>query len=131
MHDSPEPSEILAVASDLVRNSLAPVLPPDLSFNARVLANALDLVARQIMEDERLASQSRAKLRTLLKREGSENTLLAELSRRIEAGEIDLQNTALMDYLWTSTLAKLAVDQPKYASYLAESAKQVRQPDAR
>lgn len=121
MHDSPDPSEILAAASDFVKRSLVPVLPPELSFNARVTANALELVARQITEDERVTTANRTKLAALLKCEAPEDVLVAELARRIETGEMVLQDPALIDYLWTTTLAKLAVDQPRYASYRAET----------
>jgi len=126
MHDSPSPAEILAVASGFVRDVLVSALPPDLSFNARVLANALDLVARQITQEERVAKESRAQLSFLLQQKGPEIVLVTELARRIEAGEIGLDDSVLIDYLWTTTLSKLAVDQPKYASYLAETATAAR-----
>ena len=126
MHDSPDPAEILAIASDFIRNALLPALPPDLSFNARVLANALDLVARQITEDESVARANRAQLTALLGQTGAEDDPAAGLARRIEAGDIALQDPALIDYLWTTTLAKLAVDQPTYASYRAETATATR-----
>ena len=123
MHNNPNPPEILAVASDFIRNDLVPNLPPDLSFNARVLANALDLVARQIREDERVVADSYARLVALMGQDGPEDGLTAELARRIEAGDFALEDPALIEYLWTTTLAKLAVDQPKYASFRAETEK--------
>ena len=120
MHDHPDPAEILSAATRFVREELVPALPPALSFNARVLANALDLVARQITENAQVAAESLASIKALLQQDGPEEELMTELSRRIEAGELALDNPALTDYLWKTTLAKLAVDQPKYASYRAE-----------
>ena len=120
MHDHPDPAEILDVATRFVRNELVAALPPALAFNARVLANALDLVARQITQDEQVSVDNTARLSALLQKSGPERELLGELTRRIEAGKFSLQDPALLDYLWTTTLAKLAVDQPKYASYRAE-----------
>lgn len=121
MYDHPDPDELLAVATRFVRNELVPALPPDLSFKARVLANALDLVARQVTEDERVAAENHTQLTAMLKLDGPEDVLATELARRIEAGEIAPCDSKLIDYLWTTTLAKLAVDQPKYASYRAET----------
>lgn len=101
MHDKPDPPEILAAATAFLRAELLPALPADLAFKTRVLANALDLVSRQVAQP--LPQDD-----------------LADLARRIEAGEIPLADPALIDHLWTTTLAKLAVDQPNYAAYRAE-----------
>jgi Domain of unknown function (DUF6285) len=43
------------------------------------------------------------------------------LSRRIAAGEIDLQTPGVAEHLWATTLAKVAIDQPTYASYRRET----------
>jgi len=34
--------------------------------------------------------------------------------------EVDLQTPGLSEHLWQTTMAKLAVDQPNYASYKRE-----------
>ncbi len=39
---------------------------------------------------------------------------------RIAKGEVDLRTPGLADHLWQTTMAKLAVDQPNYASYKRE-----------
>jgi hypothetical protein len=39
---------------------------------------------------------------------------------RIAAGAVDLNTPGLAEHLWATTLAKLAVDQPTYASYRRE-----------
>lgn len=121
MHDKPEPQEILAAASEIIRGSLLPALPPELAFNARVLANALDLVARQITEPESTAADDHARLSLLLGEDGPEDELTAELARRLESRDIPLNDRAVTNYLWHRTLAKLAVDQPRYPSYRAET----------
>lgn len=103
MHDQPDPPEILAAATAFLRSEIIPALPPDLSFKTRVLANALDLVARQVGQ--------------LAPDDGQE----ADIVRRIETGDVDLMAPALIARLWATTLAKLAVDQPNYASYRSET----------
>jgi len=104
MHDDPGPSEILAAATAFVRGELLSALPPDLAFKTRVLANALDLVARQIAGGAPQAQDEEA----------------IALAERIEQGAIALDDPALVAQLWATTLAKIAVDQPTYASYRAE-----------
>ena len=43
-----------------------------------------------------------------------------ELSLRIRNGELDLQSPGVAEHLWQTTMDKLAVDQPNYASYKRE-----------
>jgi hypothetical protein len=104
MHDHPGPSEILAAATAFLRGELLPELPPDLAFKTRVLVNALDLVARQIAESAPQADDEQA----------------IALAERIEQGLVALDDQALVAHLWATALAKVAVDQPTYASYRAE-----------
>jgi hypothetical protein len=59
--------------------------------------------------------------RWLLRTAGSLEELNALLSRRIAAGELDLQTPGLAEHLWATTLAKVAIDQPTYASYRRET----------
>jgi hypothetical protein len=51
---------------------------------------------------------------------GSLGELNRTLADRIAKGEIDLQTPGLADHLWQTTMDKLAVDQPSYASYKRE-----------
>ncbi len=48
------------------------------------------------------------------------NRVLAE---RIMKGEVDLGTLGLAEHLWQTTMDKLAVDQPNYASYKQELAR--------
>jgi len=121
MFDQPGPDEILVVAAAMLRSELLPALPPDLAFKARVLANALDLVGRQVGAGEAAGVAAQARLAALLGREGDTLELTALLAERIEAGAIALDDPALLQHLWATTLAKIAVDQPGYASYRAEN----------
>jgi hypothetical protein len=43
--------------------------------------------------------------------------LTEELCRRIETGEIAADDPALIEHLWATTMATLAVDQPNYGTY--------------
>jgi hypothetical protein len=125
MSSSPDPDEILAAAALLVRDELLPALSGELAFKARLLANALDLVRRQWVqtttEDPAKAAQEDARLRLLAG--GAADTQAdpqAELVRRIATGSLSPDDPRLLDHLWQTTLSRIAVDQPHYASYRAE-----------
>ena len=120
MLDQPHGADILAAVSRLLRDTLMPRLPPDAVFQARVAANALDLVAREIRFGETVEREALARLQALLGREGSLSELESELSLRIRNGELDLQSEGLAEHLWQTTLARMKIDQPNYASYQRE-----------
>ena len=120
MLDQPQGADILAAVSRLLRDTLMPCLPPDAVFQARVAANAIDLVAREIRFGETVERQSLQRLQALLNRDGSLAELENELSLRIRNGELDLQSEGLAEHLWQTTLAKMKIDQPNYASYRRE-----------
>ncbi len=52
--------------------------------------------------------------------QGSLGELNRMLADQIAKGEVDLQTSGLADHLWQTTMDKLAVDQPNYASYRRE-----------
>ena len=61
-----------------------------------------------------------ARLKQLLGMDGSLIELNRALADRIANGEVDLQTPGLAEHLWQTTMDKLAVDQPNYASYKRE-----------
>ena len=93
-----------------------------LQFQARVAANALEMMRRQLDLAPVEEKAELARLKALLLMDGDLATLNAELSRRIEAGDLDLASPGIAEHLWAVTLAKLAVDQPTYAAYRASLA---------
>ena len=60
------------------------------------------------------------RLRGLLGIDGSVAELNRVLADRIASGELDLATSGLAEHLWATTMDKLAVDQPNYASYKRE-----------
>jgi hypothetical protein len=120
MLDQPHGTDIIDAVSRLLRDTLMPRLPPDAVFQARVAANALDLVAREIRFGESVEREALERLQALLKRNDSLLELERELSLRIRNGELDLQSEGLAEHLWQTTLAKMKIDQPNYAGYRRE-----------
>jgi hypothetical protein len=119
MQDQPSPSEIIGAVAAFLKNVVAAETQGALSFNARVAANALEMMKRELDTAPAEDAAELRRLRAILGCDGTLFDLNAELSRRIEAGEVDLTTPGLKDHLWATTLAKLAVDQPTYGGYRA------------
>ena len=120
MQDDPTPTELIKAVADFLRNEITPVIKGHNAFKLRVGINALDLVTRQLaLENEGDAAEVR-RLTPLLGMDGSLLELNHALSDRIAKGQVDLQTPGLAEHLWQTTMDKLAVDQPNYASYKRE-----------
>jgi Domain of unknown function (DUF6285) len=120
MQDEPTPAELIKAVADFLRNDIAPVVSGHNAFKLRVSINALDLVTRQLALEEGSNAAEAARLSQLLALQGSLGELNRVLADRIAQGEIDLQTPGLAEHLWQTTMDKLAVDQPNYASYKRE-----------
>jgi hypothetical protein len=131
MYDPPTPPEILAAVARFLKEEVAPATTGHLSFQARVAANALEMMRRQLELGPAEDAAERDRLQALLGMDGDLLTLTSELSRRIVAGEIDLATPSLADHLWATALAKMAVDQPTYAAYRASLAERGQAKDER
>jgi hypothetical protein len=120
MQDEPTPTELTKAVADFLRNEITPAISGHNAFKLRVAINALDLVTRQLALEQRGDVAEAARLTQLLDMQGSLVELNRALADRIARGEADLQTPGLSDHLWQTTMDKLAVDQPNYASYKRE-----------
>ncbi|WP_456619218.1 DUF6285 domain-containing protein [Bradyrhizobium sp. P5_C12] len=120
MQDEPTPTELTKSVADFLRNDIAPLISGHQAFKLRVAINMLDLVTRQLTLEEGSDAKEVERLRALLGIDGSVTELNAALADRIAKGEVDLTTPGLAEHLWATTMDKLAVDQPNYASYKRE-----------
>ena len=120
MQDEPTPTELMKSVADFLRNEIAPVIQGHNAFKLRVGINALDLVTRQLALEQESDAAEAARLKQLLGADGSLMELNRVLCEKIGRGEVDLQTPGLAGHLWQTTMDKLAVDQPNYASYKRE-----------
>src|SRR5689334_20527413 len=119
MQDEPKPAEILSAVAEFLRHVVVPEAKGRTAFKARVAINAIELVRRQIELAQPLEQAEAHRLAALLGHETGLDEGNRELARRIAEGLIDLETEGLLDHLRLTTLAKLAVDQPRYSGYLA------------
>ncbi|HPU51916.1 MAG TPA: DUF6285 domain-containing protein [Burkholderiaceae bacterium] len=127
MQNTPAPDELLDLVARYLTEVAMPQLPPAAAFHARVAANVLQVVRRQI---ELAPGQNAAELARLsalgISPEATAAGLPAAneaLARAIAQGRIGSDDPALLAHLWQSTFERLAVDQPGYASYRAETSR--------
>ena len=117
MNDRPSPEQLIGAVRDFLERVALPKLDGRASFHARVAANALAIVERELALGPDQDAAERGRLRTLLCRDAPLLDQNRELCRRIRAGEIGLDTPVLLEHLRETTLAKLAVDQPGYSGY--------------
>jgi hypothetical protein len=117
MQDEPTPIELIKAVAEFLRKDIAPMISGHNGFKLRVGVNALDLVTRQLALENRSDAAEATRLKQLLGADGSLMDLNRELADKIAKGEVDLQTPGLAEHLWQTTMDKLAVDQPNYASY--------------
>ncbi|MES5482584.1 DUF6285 domain-containing protein [Bradyrhizobium sp. INPA03-11B] len=120
MQDEPTPTELIKAVADFLRTEIAPAIKGHNGFKLRVGINALDLVTRQLALAEAGDATEAARLKALLGADGTLMELNRALSEKIASGEVDLKTPGLPEHLWQTTMDKLAVDQPNYASYKRE-----------
>ncbi len=121
MQDPPSAAELVRAVAAFLRDEALPALEGRNAYLARVSANTLEIVAREIEAAPAAAAAERARLLALLGRSDDDDATLvqlnAELCRHIETGSIGADTPGLLAHLWTTTLAALAVDQPGYSGY--------------
>ena len=120
MQDQPTAAELLAAVAKFLREHAMPQLDQHAAFHARVSANAIDIVRREIELGQSSNMEEHKRLILILGHDGSLLELNRELSGRIAAGDIDLSTPGVHDHLWKTTLDKLEIDQPHYASFIRE-----------
>jgi hypothetical protein len=142
METMPTAAELIRAATEAIRGELLPALSGREAFQARVIAGVLDIARREIEGAPAADAAERSRLRTLLggtpivtndttascgpDAAVADATDLPELRRAlcdaIRDGRIDLDTPGLADHLWADVLARVAIEQPAYPSFVRETA---------
>lgn len=117
MREQPTADQLLDAVAAFLRQDIMPQLTGGSAFHARIAANVVDIVRRELTSGSAAATEEAARLKTLLGAEGDLESLNCELCKRIAKGVITLEDPALIDHLWLTTLDTVSVDQPTYATY--------------
>lgn len=84
------------------------------AFHAKVAANALGIVARELVQQPQAAEQ--AALSAFLEHDAGLDALRAELCGRLRSGQLTPETPGLLEALQAAVVAKLSVDNPRYAT---------------
>jgi hypothetical protein len=114
MMDQPSILEIVEVVRAFLEQRAMPELKGHTAFHARVSANALGIVARQLRDGETAAAYEKMGLIKLLGHDGDLEALNRELCLKIRSGAIDLETPGFKEHLATTTRDKVKIDQPTY-----------------
>jgi hypothetical protein len=85
------------------------------AFHAKVAANALAIVAREL--DQKPGEAEAAALAGFLGHEAGLDALRAELCGRLRRGQLTPETPGLLEALTEAVLAKVAVDNPRYSTF--------------
>jgi alcohol dehydrogenase class IV len=127
MQDRPTPVELLEAAADFVERELVPAIHGTRQFQARVVANVMRIVAREItLEDRQVRGEVKALARVLGRDaphlhslddlHAAAAALGEELSARIRAGEADdgARRREVLAVVRQSVEDKLRIANPRY-----------------
>ena len=110
----PMPAELLESVALFLRDELPAQLNAETGFLARVAANSLGIVQREIVYGPQLASNEHGRLKTLLNSDGEIDDLRRELVSKLRS-TMDLQQVGLAEHLRLTVAGQLSIDQPKYS----------------
>ena len=113
--DQPSMLELVEAVRSFIETKAMPELKGHTAFHARVAANALGIVARELERGPSSAEGELERLKALLGHNGTMIELNRELCQRIRSGTLDIASEALEQHLELTTLDKVAIDQPNYS----------------
>ena len=115
--DRPTSTELVEVVSEFLEKKIKSNLPDHLAFKTQIAINVLNIVKRELQNEEVLTKESREILLTLFKDSDSDKANIEELAKQIKTGELKLENKELQEALIEITKKKISVDNPKYSTY--------------
>jgi hypothetical protein len=132
MMDQPSAVELVKAVQSFLETRAIPELKGHTAFHARVAANALAIVARQLEQGPESDAAELLRLRTILGRtDGDLDALNRDLCRRIRSGQIATGGEGLAAHLRETTVAKVRIDQPNYSGLKLADGSTAASPAAR
>jgi len=115
MMDQPSMRELVEAVRDFIESKAMPELKGHTAFHARVAANALGIVARELEHGPQSALDEKSRLAALLGHDGTLEELNRELCARLREGAFTLDTPGLAEHLTVTTREKVQIDQPGYS----------------
>ena len=115
MSEQIEATALLEAVAAFLKN-IEPELSGRSAFHAKVAANALAIASREIMAQPRAVE--RAALARFLGHDAGLDALRAEMCGLLRSGQLTPEAPGVLAALIDATLAKVAVDNPRYSTYV-------------
>lgn len=107
-------TEELAESVRLWIEEIRPTLDPRNAFLARVAANAMATICRELTQGPAAEANAVAGMREVLGHDGDFAALNSELCERIRSGELTVETPGLLRVLAAMARDQIAIDQPNY-----------------
>jgi hypothetical protein len=107
-------TEELAEAVGAWIDQIRPGLDPRNAFLARVAANAMATIGRELTLGPAATARAVAVMSELLGHDGDQADLNSELCAKIRAGEMTVETPGLLAALQAMARDQIAIDQPSY-----------------
>ncbi|MGB1580894.1 MAG: DUF6285 domain-containing protein [Nevskiales bacterium] len=117
----PNASELLRAVADYLEQGLLPDIEGRHRYNTRVSINALRILQRELTQKDDEALRQRIQ-KLIASDDSDDEALLIKLAAQIRDGSLSEENPKLLAVLRQISLNRLAVDNPRYSSYLAATA---------
>ena len=117
MMDQPSMRELVEAVRDFLEQKAMPELDGHTAFHARVAANALSIVIRELEQGPQSAKDELERLRKLLGYDGTLEEMNRDLCKRIRDGAFTPDTPGLAEHLTITTREKVAIDQPGYSGF--------------
>jgi hypothetical protein len=114
LHDRPTTGELVAAVREYLERDVMPATEGRVAFHARVAANVLGMVERELALGAALDAEEHDRLVALLGRDGSVRELTDALARGIREGSIEVPWSELVEGVRGTVRAKLEVANPGY-----------------
>lgn len=112
MREHPNTAELLAIAREVLRNDVLPLLPKDKSYDMLMALNAIGIAERQVGFGEAPVKAIEAGLEKALGAADSLDAQLRKLAHQIREGAID-NNEAVKKLIWEMTVQRVRESAPK------------------
>ena len=113
----PTSAELLEAVGGFLKAEVLPLLSGNHKYHLQVALNALAILGREMGSAAQFDQAERARLSALLKVEGTLEELNRVLCLKIRDRQLTYRDPQLLDHLMHTAMAKMAIDNPKYATY--------------
>ena len=113
----PRDDELLISVRDFLREDVMGATSGRTQFMARVAANSLEILLRDMSLGPALRAAEHTRLSVIMGHEGAREALRWDLVNALRDGSMALDTPGLVEHLRATVFGELAIDQPSYSGF--------------